>query len=610
MGNYFVNGNRVEDQSVQQVLDRLATSTDAGVRNLVRDGRIDSVAEANRLVNVSSSGLPLDEVVNADDMNILNRGLGERRLEAHQFGTLAHYLQQQFGSANSGRSIPVVDPRLFEGLPEPAIPEEFRRLAFSTILKDRVPTLLTPFFAPDGTPVNFSASPTDTRLVADFEVPPRFTRIKTSTNGNKATFSIETNYGERGVYEFDRSGDKVTYTEYAQGRQVGQFTFGYRGALVQTLLGTGREGVSGEPGASPPRTDAVASALESVARAEGGENRVHSSYSVLDALHLLLGGLNEAQYQEVARRLGLNPDVRQQLAEAKALRGSLASTPDVTLTVANRVYAIPGSLQPDYVRTLEEFFESKGYEHVDFRSNPEQARRMINEWVSRQTNGLIPELLVSGTINQDTAFVLVNALYFKGKWAHPFDRKETRDAPFLTARGTRVTVPMMRQQGNFGYLNTDDYEVVELPYGDPDNPSMSMIAVLPAEGSDWHPDEAFYRDVRAQLAKQNIILALPRFTARTTLKLDKAFPALGLRGLDYSRMIKGRTDRLEGVTKVVFKVDEEGAEGAAATAFFLTRGTAPPTFRADRPFYFAVVHRDTGTILFSGQVADPSEGSR
>lgn len=111
MGNYFVNGNRVEDRSIQQVLDRLATSTDAGVRSLLTGGRIASAAEANRLVNVSfSDNGSFNEVIDDRDLDTLNQGLGQKALTAHQFGTLAHYLQQQFGSAHSGRSIPVVDP--------------------------------------------------------------------------------------------------------------------------------------------------------------------------------------------------------------------------------------------------------------------------------------------------------------------------------------------------------------------------------------------------------------------------------------------------------------------------------------------------------------------
>jgi serpin B len=57
------------------------------------------------------------------------------------------------------------------------------------------------------------------------------------------------------------------------------------------------------------------------------------------------------------------------------------------------------------------------------------------------------------------------------------------------------------------------------------------------------------------------------------------------------------------------KVDEEGTEAAAATAVIVGETSAPlvPTFRADRPFLFQIRDRLTGSILFMGRVADPSQ---
>jgi serpin B len=57
-------------------------------------------------------------------------------------------------------------------------------------------------------------------------------------------------------------------------------------------------------------------------------------------------------------------------------------------------------------------------------------------------------------------------------------------------------------------------------------------------------------------------------------------------------------------------VDEEGTKAAAATAFAIGCSAAPPTlpradFRADHPFVFLIVDRETGCILFIGRVTDP-----
>ena len=50
-----------------------------------------------------------------------------------------------------------------------------------------------------------------------------------------------------------------------------------------------------------------------------------------------------------------------------------------------------------------------------------------------------------------TRLVLTNAIYFKGTWEHPFDKKATKDAPFSTSADEEINVPMMYQKGRFGY---------------------------------------------------------------------------------------------------------------------------------------------------------------
>ena len=93
-------------------------------------------------------------------------------------------------------------------------------------------------------------------------------------------------------------------------------------------------------------------------------------------------------------------------------------------------------------------------------------------------------------------------------------------------------------------------------------------------------------------------------------------PPLDAFGLKAAR---GTADALEGfsdeplqiariVQKVELRVNEEGTEGAAATAVLTTRGLGTPDhiqMIVDKPFVFALRDEKTGLILFMGYVGAP-----
>jgi serpin B len=67
--------------------------------------------------------------------------------------------------------------------------------------------------------------------------------------------------------------------------------------------------------------------------------------------------------------------------------------------------------------------------------------------------------------------------------------------------------------------------------------------------------------------------------------------------------------------KTFIEVDEKGTEAAAATAVVMMAGSAfhpnppqPIEVRVDRPFLFAIQHRDSGACLFLGRVTTRDKG--
>ena len=92
--------------------------------------------------------------------------------------------------------------------------------------------------------------------------------------------------------------------------------------------------------------------------------------------------------------------------------------------------------------------------------------------------------------------------------------------------------------------------------------------------------------------------------------LKTPLTAMGLKSLieepgDLSAIIGPKSITLsEAIHKAVFKVTETGAEAAAATGFVsVPHIWVPPVeFKVDRPFLFLIRDKQTGLILFLGQV--------
>ena len=67
--------------------------------------------------------------------------------------------------------------------------------------------------------------------------------------------------------------------------------------------------------------------------------------------------------------------------------------------------------------------------------------------MDRATHGKIKTIVGPGDIQPETSVVLVNTVYFKGKWRHPFSRWDTRKAEFSLLSGNKVEVDMMKSYG-------------------------------------------------------------------------------------------------------------------------------------------------------------------
>ena len=290
------------------------------------------------------------------------------------------------------------------------------------------------------------------------------------------------------------------------------------------------------------------------------------------------------------------------------------------LEVANALWGQKGyGFLQGYLRLVETNYDA-GLEQVDFRNATEKAREQINRWVEKKTNDKIEDLIPRGALNALTRLVLTNAIYFKGLWDMPFKPEQTEDRDFWVSADEKKSVPTMHNKKRFGYAETDDCQLIELPY---EGDELSMIVALPRERDGLGEMEKALTQEKLNewfdgLRRREVDVYLPRFKFTSEFGLRSMLESLGMKDAflpdeaDFSGM-NGKRDLF--VTAVLHKayvdVNEEGTEAAAATGVIVGTTSVPlqpAVFRADHPFLFFIRHRPTGTVLFMGRVAEPGLG--
>ncbi len=288
----------------------------------------------------------------------------------------------------------------------------------------------------------------------------------------------------------------------------------------------------------------------------------------------------------------------------------------IQLRLANRLWGQEElSWQPAFMQITRENYNAE-LAPVDFITQTEKTRETINAWVEEQTEKKITDLFPPGSIHEDTRLVLANAVYFHGIWTEQFRKDMTKDTDFHLTPGASVKVPMMHQNGRFLHTETDDLQVLGLPYGDG---LFSMIILLPkaikglADLEAGLNPENLERWISSLGYQQDVEVSIPKFRMTTEFKMVETLQAMGLRTAfttqaDFSGMTHDDLLYLDQVVHQAFvDVNEEGTEAAAATGVSAMAISAPRIveFRADHPFVFLIRDNRTGLLMFVGRITDP-----
>lgn len=246
----------------------------------------------------------------------------------------------------------------------------------------------------------------------------------------------------------------------------------------------------------------------------------------------------------------------------------------------------------------------------------------VNSWVNDETKGLIKQILEN--LDDQTALILANALYFKGIWKDPFVDEMTKDDKFYLLNGEEVEVPFMcKRSGTHLYGSFDGFKVLKLPYENKqDQRQFSMYFYLPDE-RDGLKNLLHQLNLNSEFLKHQLMLKkerisnlrIPKFKFPYDFDVSKVIRSLGL---TQPSIVLHSPDGNEVVGpatairhKAYIEVNEMGTEAAAVTYTCVCscaqfRQPPPPlTFKADHPFMFMIMEDMSRIPLFVGAVVNP-----
>ncbi|MBS7219325.1 MAG: serpin family protein [Oscillospiraceae bacterium] len=342
------------------------------------------------------------------------------------------------------------------------------------------------------------------------------------------------------------------------------------------------------------------------------ESTLLSPLSVILALSMAANGAEGetmAQFQETMGGVSLealNAACQFLLSDYRQLGGSTRAS------IANSLWVDPeGQISEEFTGRCMGIY---GAEVFQGELSSSGIVNDVNRWVSKQTKGLIPEL-VQQPFPEDTAALLVNALYLNNTWELEFDPISTYPRKFTHSGGQVEQMDFLHHSfTDLLYLQGEGAQGVVLPYDDGRLASAAILPDSPDLGGwlDSLNGNALSQLVQGADEQRFLYLAFPKFEAEWSGSLQEILKDMGLEDAftpgqaDFSRM----GDHPNGyyLSEVLhaakLQVNEKGTEAAAATLVAAGSGAPPPAegieLLLDRPFLYGIFDRQNGIPLFLG----------
>ena len=347
------------------------------------------------------------------------------------------------------------------------------------------------------------------------------------------------------------------------------------------------------------------------------ENIMISPFSITSALSMTLNGAAGETFESMKHVLRYDDRTIEEINETylKLMTEMVPVDERVIMEIANSVWVEKKlTVKQSFMTALQTWYKAEA-RSIDV-TDP-GAVDMVNNWIEDKTHDKIRNMLES--LDPDLAMLLINAIYFNGKWRNEFDKGDTEIKPFYITPGSPVQVPIMFRKGNYAVTHTENATLVELPYG---QGNYSMVVMLPDEGISISDAVATlnateWQEWMGRLSNGTIEvnLSLPRFKYEYKRLLNDDLSNLGM-GIAFTDFADFSNISDQGLYisfvlhQTFIETNEEGTEAAAATIVGINTTSMPvvTTINVNRPFLYFIRETTTGTIVFMGQVVDPSAG--
>ena len=347
---------------------------------------------------------------------------------------------------------------------------------------------------------------------------------------------------------------------------------------------------------------------------EEGKNTLVSPLSVLMALGMTANGADNETLEQMEEVFGMTHSELNQYLYAYTAK--LPQGEKYKLTLADSIWIKDSAglqISKDFLQANADWYDAQIYQAPFI----DATKKEINNWVKRNTDGMIPEIL--DRIASENIMYLINALAFDAEWEQIYKTDQIHDGIFTTADGTEQKVKMM-YSGESLYLEDEDASgFVKYYAGD----SYAFAALLPKEGvnlADYVSSLTGERinELLSNPQETSVNAAIPKFQCQYSVELSDILKAMGMTdafdsdSADFSLMLATESsdagmaepiyiDRV--LHKTYITLDEKGTRAGAATAVAMSGGAAleeKKVVHLDRPFIYMLIDCEENLPVFIG----------